>query len=93
MSSASGLDRINVADKVGDSYIRRSQLFHVAVIGREVSDRSLILVDGNQFAAPPADWGIRIVVDLASGHIRKMSIEQRGQRPQNAALGLSTKAK
>jgi hypothetical protein len=43
---------------------------------------------GNLIAAPAANWGIRIVVNLAACDVWHLRIQQRGQRAQNAALGL-----
>ena len=40
--AARSLDGIDIADQVGDGHIRRGQLFHVAVLGREVDDGCLV---------------------------------------------------
>ena len=42
--------------------------------------------------AAAADRSIRIVVNLAAGDEGKLGIEQRGERAENAALGLAAQS-
>ena len=55
MSAARRLDGIDVADQVGNGDIRRRQLFHVALLGREIGDRGGVSQLRNVIAAAPAD--------------------------------------
>jgi len=47
---------------------------------------------GEQVAAPAADRGVRIVVNLASGDVRHLRVEQGRQGAQDAAFSLSAEA-
>ncbi len=89
MPAARRLDGIDIADQVRDGDIRRGQLLHVAMLGREPGNRRGVSFFSNQFAAAPADRHIRVIVDLATRDVRHLRIKQTGQRPQNSALSLA----
>src|SRR3954466_15549619 len=89
MPTARRLDRIDVANQVSDGYIRRCKFFYVTVFCLQKSNRRAVAIFFNQFAAAAANRIVRIVVDLASGNVRKLAVQQSGQLAQNAALGLS----
>ena len=92
MASARRFDGIDVADQVGDGHVGRGQLFDVAMFRSEPCNRRRIFFFGNQFVAAAANGRVWIVMDFASGNVRHLGIEQRGQGAQNAALGLSPQA-
>src|SRR6267143_6555609 len=93
MSPARCLDRIDVANQISNRHVRRSQLFHVALLGTEPRDRRRILLACDQFAAAPANWRIGTVVNLASRYIRHLRIEQARKRTQDAAFRLPAQTK
>ncbi len=83
------LDRIDIADHVGDRHVGRRQLFDVAGVASEPCDRRVIALGRDPRDAPRADRGQRIVVDLAAGHDRDRLVEQRRERAQQARLRLA----
>jgi hypothetical protein len=85
------LDRIDVADHVGDGHVGRRQLLHVAGVALEPGNRRPIAGLGHLGAARAADRLERVVVDLARRHHGNHVVEQRHQRAQEARLGLATK--
>src|SRR5208283_675116 len=90
--AARRLNRIDVADQVGDGDVRRGELFYVAMIGCEPGNGRRVFLFGNQFLAAAADGRVGVVVDLAAGDVRQFGIEQRGQGAQDAALRLPAQA-
>jgi len=90
--AARGFDGINVANQISDGHVRRGQLFHVAIVGRQVGDGCVVTFAGNQVAAAFTDRFVRIVANLAAGNIWQLRVEQSGKGAQNAALGLSAQA-
>ena len=92
VSAARRLDGIDVADQVGDGDIGGGQLFHVALFRREIGDGSGVAVLGDLVAAAAANRSVGIVVNLATGNVRRLRIEQRGQSAQDAALGLAAQS-
>ena len=77
MTSASGLDGINVTDQVSDRDVWRGEFFNVALFRREICNGSGLAALCNQFAAAAANGSIRVVVNLAAGDVRRVRIEQR----------------
>jgi len=75
------LDGIDVADQVGDGDIGRGQFLDVAVLGSQPGNRRGVSFFRHEFAAAPADRGIRIIVDLAARDVRHLRIKQVRQRP------------
>ena len=89
VASAGGFDGIDVSDEVGDGDVGRGQFFYVAVVGREPGNGRGVGLLGDEVAAAAADGDVRVVVDFASGDVRHLRIEQRGQGAQDAAFCLS----
>ena len=73
------LDRIDVADHVGDRHVRRRQLLDVARLARQPGDRQVVAFGGDAGAARGAERRQRVVVDLAAGHDRDLLVEQIDQ--------------
>ena len=69
VSATRGFDGIDVADQVGDGDVRRRQFFHISLVGRQVGDRRVVAMLGDQVAAAAADRSVGIVVNLASGDV------------------------
>ena len=76
VTSLGDLDRIDLADQVGDGDIRRGQLLAVAVFACEPGDRSVIALLGDDVAAGCGDRVEWILGDLAAGEDRRLLIEQ-----------------
>ncbi len=89
VAAAGGFDGIDVADQVSDGHIRSGKLLDVTVFRRKIGNLRGVPAFVNQVAASATERRIGIVVDLASGNIRQLGIEQAGERPQDAALCLS----
>src|SRR3984893_19375247 len=89
VAAAGSFDGIDVTDQVGDGDIRGSQFFHITVFRGEVLDANVISDASYFVAAPAADRGIRIVVNLAASKIGHEGIEKSREGPQNTALRLA----
>ena len=83
------LDRIDVADHVGDRDVGRRELLDVALVAAQPRDRQRVTLLGEARAAPGADRRGRIVVNLAPGHDRDPLVEEIDHPPQDAALRLA----
>ena len=92
VSAPRRFDGIDVTNQIRDGDIGRRQLFHVAIIRREISNGRTVAEARDFVAAAPANRCIRVVVDLASGEVRHVRIEQRGQCPQDTAFGLAAES-
>jgi hypothetical protein len=68
-------DRIDVADDVGDSHIRRCQLLHIPLITRYPIDRRLAAHFLQRKPTVLADGMERIVVDFRAGDDRDFLVE------------------
>ena len=86
------LDRVEIADQVGDRDVRRRQLLDVAAVAIEPRDRQVVALGLHPGAARGADRAERIVVDLAARNDRDLGVEQIGERPQDPALRLAAQA-
>ena len=91
-AAARGLDGIEIADQVGDGDVGRGQLFDVAVVAVEPGDGRRVAALGDQVAAALAERLVGIVANLAAGDVGHLLVEQRGERAQDAALGLAAQA-
>ncbi len=91
-AGARRLDRIDVADHVGDRHVRGCELLDVAVLARQPRDRQRVSLGPHARAARAADGRERVIVDLAARHHRNLGIEQIGERPEQPALGLAAEA-
>ena len=83
------LDRIDVADHVGDRHVGRGQLLDEPRFTREPRDRCRVALARHPLAAGRADRRERIVVDLAARDHRDRVVEQVGQAAQDPALRLA----
>ena len=84
----SRLDRVDVADHVGDRDVRGRELLDVAQRAVEPGDGQVVAFFLDAGAARGADRRERIVVDVAAGHDRDRLVEQLGEPPQQPRLGL-----
>ena len=89
--AARGLDRIDVADEVGDGDVRGGELLDEALVPAEPRDRRGVAALASMLAGVLGDRGKRIVVDFAAGDDRDALVEQTGELAQDPALGLAAK--
>ena len=83
-----GLDRVEVADHVGDRHVGRREFFNVARFARKPRHRQRVAFRGNARTARRAERRQRIVVNLAAGHDRNGSSSSSVRAAQNAAFRL-----
>ncbi len=83
------LDRIDVADHVGDRDVGRRQLLDESRLARQPADRHPVAFLRDAGAARAADRRQRIVVDLAARHDRDLLVEQIDQTAKDPALRLT----
>ena len=86
------LDRVDLADEVGDRRVGRGQLLAEAPVAVDPFDRRLVAAFGDQHAGVLRDRLVRVVVDLAPGDDRHPLVEQRGERTDHAGLRLAALA-
>ncbi len=86
------LDRIDLADQIGDRDVGRGQLLAVAPVARQPGDLGGVAALGHALAARRADRRQRIVVDLAAGEHGHGLVEQAGKQPRDPRLGLAALA-
>jgi hypothetical protein len=86
------LDRVNIADQVGDRHVRRGELFDIAGVTREPGDGQVVALVGEARATGAAQGVDRIVVQFTSGHHGDFRIEQCRQCAQQARFGLTAQA-
>jgi hypothetical protein len=89
VTAARGLDRVDIADDVGDRDVRRGQLLDEARIAADPRDGRVIAVLLDQQAAMLGNGAKRVVVDLAAGQDRDFVVEQVHELANDAALGLA----
>ena len=92
LSAARRLDRVDIADHVGDRHVRRRQFLHVAVVAVQPGDRRVAGFSLHQIAAAPADGRVRVVVNLAARDVRRPLVEQRGELADEAGLRLAAQS-
>ena len=90
--AARGLDGVDVADEVGYGDVGRGELFDVAVVGREPGDGGVVAERGDEVAAEFGDGGVGVVAELGAGDVGGVGVEQRGERAEDARLGLTAEA-
>ena len=90
--TASGTNRIDIADNVGHGYVRSRKLFDVAAFTGHPRDWSVIALSRDFVAAETADGSQWIVINFTTHHYRNFRVEQIDQPAQNAAFGLAAKA-
>ena len=83
------LDRVDVADKVGDGHVGRRQLLAVSPAPVDPFDGCLVAAFADQVHGGFADRLIRVVVDLAPLDHRDIFIKQADQLPHDPGLRLS----
>ena len=86
------LDRIDVADHVGDRDVGRRELLHEARLARQPGDRHVVAFRADARPACSAQRRERIVVDLTAGDHRDLFVEQIDQAAEDAALRLTAQA-
>jgi len=86
------LDRIDVADHVGDRDVGGRELLDVALVATQPADRQRVAFLRDARAARPAQRRERVVVNFAAWHHRDRVVEQFGEAAQDAALGLAAQA-
>ena len=86
------LDRIDVADHVGDGHVRRREFLDIAHGAIEPRDGQVVSLLADAGAARGADRGERIVVDVAVRHDRDRLVEQLRQSPDQPRLRLAAQA-
>ena len=92
VSTAGGLDRIEIADDVGDGDVGRGELLDVALIGIQPRDRRVVSSFIHKIFSVLRDWRKRIVVDFAAGDDGQCRIEQRRQRTKDSRLRLTARS-
>ncbi len=84
------LDRVDLADEVGDRGVGGGQLLAEAVVAVDPVDGSGIAHLGHQVAGVFARRVVGVVVDFAAGDDRHPLVEQAGETADDAGLGLAT---
>ena len=86
------LDRVDLADEVGDGDVGRGELLGVAPVARQPVDRRRLAVALDDGAGRRADGRQRVVVELATADDRQPRVEQADQQPRHPGLGLAALA-
>src|SRR2546426_2443377 len=86
------LDRVHLADEVGDGDIGGRELLAIAAVARDPGDLGLVAALGHAFTAGLTDRRERTVVDLAAGEPGDLGVEKLDQEARHAGLGLATLA-
>ena len=84
-----GLDRIDVADDVGDGHVRRGKFFDKARIAIDPVDWRRVAMQLKRLPSVSGDGLKRIVVNFRAGDDRNLFVQQLGELANDAALGLS----
>ena len=83
------LDRVDVADQVGDRDVRRRELLAVPLVARDPGDRRRVALLGDHAPAVLRDRAERVLVELAAGDRRDLRVEQVDEHAQQARLRLA----
>ena len=86
------LDRIDVADDVGDRHVRGRELLDEPQLARQPGDRRRVAALGDQLPPVFGDRIEGIIVDLAARDDRNLLVEQRDELAQDTALRLTAQA-
>ena len=89
VASLRSLYWIDVPDHVGDRDVGRRQLLDIAFIPEPVGDRGFVSHFSHEVPASSAYRPEGIIVDLAALDAGNRFIQEVGQLPQDAALGLT----
>src|SRR5205823_11228640 len=92
MPAACSFNGIDIADQIRNRDIGSRQLFYIAILASEISDRCAVAVLGNFLMAAGADGGIRVVMNLAAGDVWHSRVKQRGEGAEDPAFCLSAQA-
>ena len=82
------LDRVDLADEVGDRRVRGGQLLAVALGAVDPLDGRVVAVLEQQLAGVAGHGRVGVVVDLGAGDDRHPLVEQRGEGADHAGLRL-----
>ena len=93
MTAFCRLDRIDVADDVGDGDVGCRELLDVTLFLFPIADGRAIAHFLNQVAASAANWRERAVIDLATFDDGNDIIQEFDQVAQDPALRLAAQAK
>ena len=83
------LDRVDLADEVGDRDVRRGELLGVAPVARQPVDGGLVAVALHDGLGGRADRRVRVVVELAAADDRDPLVEQADQQAGHPGLRLA----
>ena len=83
------LDRVDLADQVGDRGVRGGQLLAVAVRAVHPGDRRLVALVGHLQPGVAGGRVVGVVVDLRAGHDRHPLVEQVDERADDPGLRLA----
>ena len=83
------LDRVDLADQVGDGDVRRRQLLAVPAVARQIQSIGRRVALSSTIAFALGRSARRIIVHLAAADDRDRFIEQLDQQPGEASLGLA----
>ncbi len=86
------LDRVDLADQVGDRRVGRGELLAEPLAAVHPVDRRVVAHLRDQIASVLRHRLVGVVVDLAAGDDRHPLVEQPGERTDHAGLGLTTLA-
>ena len=86
------LDRIDLADEVGDRDVRGGQLLSVSAIPGQPVDGRAVAVPVDDGSSSRADRRRRIVVELAPADDGQPFVEQADEQPRHPRLGLTALA-
>ena len=86
------LDRVDLADQVGDGDVRCGQLLAVTAVARQPVDRRVVALRFDDGLCSRAQRRERVVVDLAACDNWNGVVEQAGKESGEAGLGLAALA-
>ena len=86
------LDRVHVAENVGNGHVRGRQFFDEAHFARQPRDGRGVSLFLNQIAARAAERRERIVMNFTTGDVGDFLVEKFDQSAQNAALCLAAQS-
>ena len=86
------LDRVDLADQVGDRDVWRRELLAISPVAADPRDRHRVSILGDEVETAPADRVVGVIVDLAPGDDRYELVEQADQGPHDPTLGLAALA-
>ena len=91
-AGARRLDRIEIADHVGDRHVRRREFLHVALVRLQPRDRQIVARLARARPACRAQRRDRVVMDFAAGDDGQRLVEQGRQGAEEARFRLAPQA-